>query len=467
MNRNNQPTNNNRNNNNNNNRNNNGQKQKKKPRGGRKQRGGQVNTFRLAPTNEGPTGRPYTPQVITNRLRRNPQAIADTAAGRRWALRALHPNDESAGGGAPIPDLSLSQSANLEVRHGTIVTAPNDAVTDKSNWDCQFIVLPFPDVALAYRRRKAGNDWSFFYILNPLQNQVTPGSFIHEDDTHGFEPGTLPALSESTTSTRQSFRGLTVELNANSISDQGYMTAGQWGAKPSMVPLVPSTKNGSQITAEIDHYVVESIPGEPDQIIRQCPEAGQWTARQGVYIPCYPTDPTHPYESTGVNVVNNSGDAIVSMGKPVLLRGNNADAIQYTPELVYYGTSSTAAATSACFINQNLATVIFSGLDHTANLFLKMRSGVECIPQRESPMAAFTETAPMVDTKALQFVQAMASRIPICYPAKYNSAGLLGALIASKAPAVAGALVNQIRSQMRPVITGIARKGAREALDDI
>lgn len=450
------------------NNNNNKQQQKKTtPRKGRRQRVGQVNTFRLAPTNEGPTGRPYTPNVITNRLRRNPQAIADTAAGRRWALRALHPNDESAGGGAPIPDLSLSQSANLEVRHGTIVTAPADAVSSQSNWDCQFIVLPFPDVALAYRYRKSGNDWSFFYLLSPLQQQASPGSFIHEDDTHGFDVGTLPALADSTTSARQPFRGLTVELNANSISDQGYMTAGQWGAKPSMVPLVPSTKNGTQITAEVDHYVVESIPGEPDDIIRQCPEAGQWTARQGVYIPCYPSDSTHPYESTGVNVVNNSGDGIQSMGKPVLLRGGNAGAVQYTPELVYFNTSSTAAATSSCYINQNLATAIFSGLDHTANLFLKMRSGIECIPQKDSPMAAFTEPAPMVDTRALQFVQAMASRIPLCYPAKYNSAGLLGALIASKAPAVAGALVKQIRSQIRPVITGVARKGNREPLDDL
>lgn len=388
-------------------------------------------SFFLAPTNTGKSTRTFLPSKI-------PLNLGSTFEGSTWARRILHPNDETVGGGVPIPDLSESQSANFELRHGIILSNPTGSTTE--NWDIEFAVLPFPDVALAYRYKVvSSSDWSFWQLLTALQNEADPGiATIEQTLDTPFSVSSTPRLGKSSTAARQSFRGLTVELNANAFRDQGIMTAGQWGAKTDRIPMKPSKLESNVSVAPIvDHFIVDSIPTTPDAIIRACPEAGQWNARDGVYLPLRPVDPTHIYQSTHPAVYGVGGSNDDETGSPVVLKDDNTgDEFNYARSLIYVTQDGLPIYTSAAVINQNLGVVIFSGLDPSANLMVRLRSGLEVVPSVNSSLAVFTQNCVTLDDQALKAVQIMSSRLPVCYAAKYNSLGLMLPLIAQLAPTV-------------------------------
>lgn len=403
----------------------------------------------LAPTNEG-----------RNRFRRDiniPMNLGNTALGSLWARRALHPCDESLGGGVAIPDLAQTEACNFETRHSTSITKPLGL--GAGDWDIQLLSPPCPDMSLVYRYKAssaAPTAWSAWIQFAKDQGPILSGlSTLEKDDLSPFMPGRAPNLLIDTTAFRQAFRGITITMNSASLQNQGMVTFGQWGAKGEIGSFPPSravTPNAEPI----EHVVLKDVPTDPDSIIIKCPEACQWNAKFGAYMAMRFVDPTHIYNPGTANQYR-SGDPVkeYTFGMPLLIANHDQTpenefdlSTSYVYDHIGVGPEfNRDVRTTSGLINQNIGLFHFVGIDATTNLTVKIRTGLEVVPDSNSIMSAFVQNTPMKDPVALDAVQGIQSKMPIGYEAKYNSLGLILPLIAQAArlvlPALGGFLMNK------------------------
>jgi hypothetical protein len=371
--------------------------------------------------------------------------LGTTAHGNAWAHRVLHPNDDSVGGGMAIPDNAQSLTAAIELRHSGVIGSPL-GLADNQNWDLQIAELPFLDVPTVFRRKVSGaDDWSDWLLMDPGSGAFPPGTFRVQNEIGGPGPAPLDAcaLLEETTQFRQSFRGITVVMNSNSLTDQGFVTIGQWGVKPSQYSMRPATGQITGEIQEIDALMITDVPDSPDKIINKCPTAGQWEARHGFYMPMRFNDPTHLFQSGDGSEwrVFDAGDTkVVRLGKPIILAPSTNDETAVVDnvfdDMVVQGDAAAVnwnAVTTAGTINMNFGTAIFSGIDKKASFVVKVRYGAEVVAGERMPLAKAMMQTPDKDQVALDAAQEVANRLPLVMEHKYNSLGLIAGLIASAA----------------------------------
>jgi len=414
------------------------------------------------------TGR--APNMAMRKLLNKDVPLGITEKGRQWALRALHPCDDATSLTIGIPDNTQSQSTNMEVRHSQELAAP-DGTT--ANWDCELTVLPCVDAKVVYRTRSAGTTgWSRWHQLSVTSGQILTGGFNPNIwDTSVTPPvyfqeaavESVPTLVTNSTGFRSPFSGMTVVMNSNSLTNQGFVTAGQWLVKP-REQLLPADLNlltdsqRASITEPIVTYenlkfiVFDDIPSEPDQIVVKCGEAGQWEARKGIYMPMRFSDPVHLYsDADGSPLViatkgGTIGSDITPNGTPVIMRdvgeetaveGFGTGYLWKTGPVIEGGVITEGTLmTVAGVINQNIGVAIFSGLDKSAMLVIKTRTGCELQANEDSLLSGTASDAPDKDQLALDMVQTVQGKIPLVYEHKFNSLGFLLPLIAKAAMAV-------------------------------
>lgn len=403
----------------------------------------------LAPMNEQWDGRTNgKTSALPNNLADN---LGSTPEGSAWAKRALHPCDQTAGGGIPLPDTAGTLSVNIESRHAVILSNP---FTTDGNWDVELIVLPFPDIVAAYRcKLSSSSSWNYWQVLAGQTNGADPGRVQIEGISANppFVIETVPQLSVEDSAVRQTFRGITVVANMSSLANQGIVTSGQWGAKPDTMSLKPS-KDPVTTIPSIPHQVFKGIPVTPDDIVKECPNAGQWEAKKGVYMPMRFVDPTSLYLPTLADGLQN-GNIVQYSGQPVVLvdTGSNPDAItSYAGDLLYVNQTSNSAYTSVGPINQNLGFIIFSGLASTAQLAIKIRTGLEIVPNPNTALASVAIKQTIVDKQAIDSVSIIGAQLPVSFPHKYNSLGMLMPLISAIAPTVMNMIGGFFRRRAAP-----------------
>jgi len=434
----------------------------KDPRQIMRKRKVRTTNFQLAPMTSGSqTG---TKNSIRSRM---PRRLGSTLEGSMWALRALHPCDDSTGGGLPIPDLSQTNSANCETRHLTILSAPAD-LPNGELWDLQVVILPFSDAVCAYRKRQTSSldpAWSYWHMVDLTNGTIKPGHNTFSNITFPFGVNSLPTLNKDASAFRQSFKGLTIEMDASALFDQGMVTSGQWGTQAD-VEEFKSVFNQALFPNLVDfspmkHVLLKGIPRNKTDVLGACPNAGDWPAKHGVYMPMRFTQNTHDYkEATGTEVQNTSVDPSTTLtsGMPILLydvnSADNPGTVQYPANLIWDSLNSYGPQgsyyTTAGDINQNLGTCIFSGLHSSAKLSLKTRTGLEFVAVADTTMAAFMSQAPLKDDVALNLVQATQTRLPVVYYAKYNSLGMLLPLIGKAAATILPTLLPHLLDWMSP-----------------
>jgi len=402
-----------------------------------------VTTQRLAPPNEG--GR--------SNLALNRQLgtidLGASAAGQYWAMRALHPCDETRGGGAPIPDARETQTASIEYRVDSVIAAPDTTKT----WDCQVISLPFGEAPLAFRKRTTGGFWTAWHVLAPSGTFVRGGSIKLGTGDGAASPSTWfpptqlsdPTLVDQTTGYRATYRGTTIILNASSLANEGFVTSGQWENTPDLVddelarqgatPPPVTVPGGPR--AFYKSYLLHDVPDDPAGIISRCPEAGQWEARKGVYMPMRFPNPAHQFTAPGgASYESPDGKSELRMNYAVQISPttavNNNDVDYIFTE---WPANSNALAVSG-LVNLNFGIMFFSGLNGTASLVVKNRTGLEMVPVSDSLAAAFVKDAPIIDTLAIDAVQATAKKLPLMYEARFNSLGAIVPAIALAAKTI-------------------------------
>jgi hypothetical protein len=430
---------------------------KNDPRTIMRKRKPRTSNFNLAPMTSGSqTG---TKNSIRTRL---PRRLGATLEGSLWALRALHPCDDTQGGGLPVPDLSQTNSANCESRHLTTIGAPPDT-TENLTWDLQILVLPFSDAVCAYRKRRSDQPkWQYWHLIDQSKGTIKPGTNSFSEVLRPMNIGDLPTLVKDATAFRQSFKGLTIEPNMSSLTNQGMVTAGQWGMDVDVEDFKSEFSDvGGLPAGSIKHAIVKGIPVTKTDILGACPNAGDWPAKHGIYMPMRFTQPTHLYqEATGTELQDTSTtppNTQVS-GLPILLYDVNSADVQnplsYPAQLIWdenasYGPTGTYFTTAGS-INQNIGTCIFTGVNAVTTFDIKTRTGIEFVAVADATMAAFMSQAPLKDQVALDVVQATQTRLPVVYYSKYNSLGMLVPLIAKAATAILPTVLPHLINWLSP-----------------
>lgn len=388
------------------------------------------------------------PGVLSKQL--DGMTLGTTAYGSAYCRRYIHPCDEVRSGPMKIPDNINDKSAAIEQRIYSVINAPS-ATT--ANWDLQVVSLPFADVPVVMRRRPAGGNWSYWHPVTeniPFPPGKTTLGTVQNVAGGGLAPDAFPtvdlkpSLFTDNNTYRGVARGLTFDLNANALSNQGFIMAAQWGSKPYTVrapifhPQDPNWFDGSGTTSIpaylINHqpyFVVKDIPNEPSELMAKVGGACEWKSTEGFYMPIHYEDPTHLYpEYSSWNI--GGGEAPVTGGCPIALSSTDetgaididvqADCV-YTPDT--NPESGRTCITTCAAINQMVGCVIFSGLDKSASIILKVISDYELIPTEKSSLAPATTDAPATDPAAMSFTQDITRGLPMGFPAKYNNLGLI------------------------------------------
>lgn len=319
------------------------------------------------------------------------EVLGTTPAGRAWALRALHPNDDRTAGGASIPDSANAKTASIEARIDAVISPLVDV--GGSTWDCQVVVLPVVDATLALRTRKSGGTWSFWQCIQPHLGTIRPG--LAKPAINAASEITIvsqPAMSGSTNGFRQTFKGVTFELNASAINNQGIVTSGQYADAFDMDLI--AFQRGNEAVAignRLQALIVKDIPESFTQVVDKVPTAGQWPAREGVYLPMRFLDDFHQYKSDASSELLTNGQQ--PAGVPIIIK--HSDAENNISDLLWDSQLNSAnAVTTTNVINQQIGVVIFSGIASDATIFVKLREGVQLQPTTDNPLIATIQDAP-------------------------------------------------------------------------
>lgn len=367
--------------------------------------------------------------------------LGATIAGDAWVRRYLHPNDESASGGMPIPDNSSQSTSVSEIRHSGVLKSPYG---QNFSWDLQILSLPTPDVPTLFRTRKSTElEWTPWGQFDANSGSLLSGYFQTKFRAGDNVPGPVrfPSLLAESSQFRQSFRGITVVMNSNSLSDEGFVTAGQWGVKPENFQFQPADVEFREGVQTIDALLFNDIPGEPDEVVNKCPQAGQWEARRGIYMPMRFSDAVHDFKSgEGSEWETPDSNIVQQVGKPIILAPPSTDGkVNQLKYLVWRTKSSTdplenyQAVCTAGPINQGIGCIIFSGINEKASFVIKVRSGLETVADSNSPSGRYSASPPDPDPTAIILADSIGKKLPIVFEHKYNSLGFLGPLIAKAA----------------------------------
>lgn len=388
--------------------------------------------------------------------------VAETKDGQIWAERALHPCSNTIGGASPIPDDSTALSATYETRDLLTLSRPSSITTD--TWDFQIVTTSCPDLPILWRTRAAGaafGAWTRVFEGPPSQ---APGVFTLggvNTATALVEPdiSIVPQLARELVQYRATHLGITGVLVANSLTDQGTVTAGQFGNKPDLSTIQPitaaySTAGGTN-KQQIAFCVYTDVPKSSEELIRLVPTAYNDEARAGFYLPVRYDDPIHAWTPQSSTEWNNAASNNRSKaGMPIALSDAGASFDMLTDPIVSSDVDGVRRVfTTAGPVNLQMGVVFMEGLDKAASIQIKLQAGLEVVAGTNSIAQSFMTEAPPADETAIKMVHELSRRMPVAYPHRYNSLGMLVPLIGKLAmtvlPAVAPWLAGKISGWMR------------------
>lgn len=406
---------------------------------------------------------PKPNMAISNSV--NAELLGSTTLGKKWAMRALHPCDDTVTGCIGVPDTTAQQEATLELRHNTVIQSPFDG---DGNWDCEILTLPFADCVCVYRVRPsadAAQEWSYWKQVSPVQGQVLTGAFKPElyrlndgQQLQQLSVPKLPTLVTQTNNFRQCFKGITVIMNCSSLYDQGYVTSGQWTGSAKIHKYRPQVGRAAEgqpphLWSDIDVAQFIDIPLEADEIVIKCGGAGQWEAKKGIYMPMRFEQPVFDYSSAAGTTTSDSENTLANTeldiltGLPIQLLDSTQDisSVRFHDGLVWSVTptydgdslASGTCITTAGLVNQNIGVTIFSGISNKSQLIVKTRTGIEVQPIEDSLLVGTVSDPPEDDPTARSMVHSTQLKMPIVYEHKYNSMGMIVPLIGKAIAAVA------------------------------
>lgn len=375
-------------------------------------------------------------------------ALGRTAGGVQYVLRHLHPNGEGLVGGCKVPDGSFSASIALERRDEYQIGPPADATAGSSPWNLDILIFP-----LIYNRILLIRYMNLTALTNAYQNAVLymamdAMSSINDQST-GFSTPVYPtfktqavagvtfewsvaradaygviananslspdAIKAMYRNVRRSFMGLTAELDAPALSDQGRIVAGQFGSdarlKMALAQYATVAETESPTPADVQNAEllhVELPPVIEEDVVQVDSLSYQGLAKDHVYMPMRTWKPT-------------ATPTDCDTAAPVLPTVQNAGsglhaALQWPTEVAYL-----VDAQEIYFAEYGTGIIKFLQLSSNASVRLKVREGIEGAAAANSIISPFDSPGLPVDPVAHEFVSEFCRTNPHAYLGKYNS----------------------------------------------
>jgi len=399
-------------------------------------------------------------------------------ASSNWLQRVPHP----AGGNTSscIPDLSRIPSLCMDFRPTMVIATQESFGT--SDWDCLIWCPPGDATGAIVVVGPAGTDFEHAVPIGTSGGSVVASVLSLQTGvetaaiTFGriFEAQSAPATlafqtlqaSSLPQQFRTNYRSLTASLTASALNNQGTVYSTQF-ARQSIDSRrqrpFPEARGVTNAAAEVLTY----LPFNENTLNIISPSAETRPAKDGVYMPlrlCGPTQPfvqpcmvmdgtlvqytqessgSTPYDTSyykGIpNFINDDATGVdgqftisclpVPVCNPAPGDGvppwATAVPVVVSGSFDYIGFETAFSVLDLGYDNCSHGVTIFRGLDPAATITLQMYVGLEIIPRTDSPVRSFVTVPPPPDPRALHIYYDIVNSMPVSYPAKYNSFGLL------------------------------------------
>lgn len=393
-------------------------------------------------TRVGVVGAATVPTPTLSRALREPKSALTglTPRALAWAERAISPCDERFGTGAQIPDMSVAKSAVLTERIITTIAAIGTGTT----WNLIIATPPLPDVAFLYKAYDSSVDpisvdWKTvtYRDINFGTLALPGGASVATSPTL---PGEQDTLNNYATGYRQTMKGLTVELNASALTNQGMVLTAQYAdmayIKSDTVYIYngASTIVGEPLSSNVGPAIIlKEIPQTTDAMFAKDPQAVRMRARMGSYMPLKFNLPVSVMEAVETTELHHDGTGAESdafrWAMPVFIEGDGSTGAghgEYQPIIIsdHSGPYKNVLATCG-MTNMQVGQIFFEGLSPNASIDVKTIASLEVVAAAPSPWAGFMEDAPPESDEAQKQVHAIQRYMPSGHPAKDNLTGAL------------------------------------------
>jgi len=393
-----------------------------------------------------------------------------THDGQNWAMAALDPCGpiQECNG---LPDM-MTGSTNTpiyrneyQIGFDATMFPTGVGATGTGGWDLQVWAPPIPEITFCYRLRDiTTNTWSSTRVV---RNKETP--YIPASGAGGASGITMNGVGYS--SYRIIAKGLTLELDAPDIANQGRIVAAQIraqsqvadrevvgviGGPPGSVNANAQVTGGPATALEVAYV----IPDNPGTLVDSCPRAYQALAKEGVYMPLrfgntllgYQFHDAEDGGNDNVNTNSPTGSTPRVINYPhsflTVLYGDiqaapedNSTAFTGDSQFGVAGTLTIGSGNlpAANLMHPNVSTpcdmltgvIFFSGLAgpssatsaSPATVRVKSRQFNECEAYPSSSVAPYSHPPAMWDEKAIKAVCVVAQQQLDAFPACYNDFG--------------------------------------------
>jgi len=389
----------------------------------------------------------------------------ETAPGRAWVEKYLHPPSVQRSAFVATPDNNISPVTTLSFETvnniplvGSIGTPP--------------VIVNFSEIM--FLQTTGARVVSYVFVRSPtfgagqwFQHPQFPAII---NDSYDFVANWGADVSLS----RLSYKSCTYYLNSTAFNDQGTVTIAQ--ARPaifvSSLALIPPMEDqrlemrsrlGNE--AEYNTQVLDVgdvsgqgvggayVPASPTQLQQSNPKAVTHLARDGAFVPQHWSQPINKFYVVP-DIGNGSEQDLLQC---YIRYTDSAHAEHAIPLYVKMAPNGTIPAVrtlensgDTTWTDFTIAYVYFSGLSiipatvPISNAYITVKSlyGVEIQPCVRSSFVFFQQTPPIPDDRAIHVAAAIVHQKPDGFPAAANDLGSILALAATYAPKVISWLSN-------------------------
>lgn len=292
------------------------------------------------------------------------------------------------------------------------------------NWEGEIYFRTDPAAPVAYYTRDIGNT----HVANATVHNTALGTSV------ALASAQVPTLFESW---RVSHAGITVDLDATSLTNQGNLVACQSVCVP-IVASHPALGSAALVgTTNICFYQAEDTPEYETAAIM--PNAYVGLAKDGCYMPLK-LDANHQkwWTPSEAEVLDGSNIAPSANGRYYGIPGISpgvqvsnglypgVDPVWWEPATgIYHGTVHLLPCT------QTIGTIAFKNLHVDAHLRLTFRLGVEATVEPGTTLTPYQHPSAEFDREAIDDYFYISRRMKDAYPSSYNSFGKLWDVIKS------------------------------------
>lgn len=403
----------------------------------------------------------------------------ESAAGRAWVEKYLHPPSVPRSTYAGTPDNNMSPITSLEFE--TVNNVPVSFVVEGTTYQATDIFFLQTTGAMVV---------AYVFVRTPLYNSNEwfqhPQYPAIVNDSYDF----VNNWGSDVAMQRMAYKSCTYFLNATAFNDQGTVTIAQ--ARPAFFvfqsPHIPPTdlpehvtdstsfevvptKPRTRVTGEFDYnaeildmgdvsgpgFAGAFVPATPTQVQQSNPKAVTHMARDGAFVTQHWSQPTNRFWNNADLGSGSSNDLVQTWARFILADRSEHTVRLYT-KMAATGLPPAAPTLSNCadtiWTDFTVAYVYFSGLtvNSLANAFgnayitVKSMYCVEVQPHAKSSFVFFQNSPPVPDDRAIHIASAVTHQVPDGFPASANGLGTILGIAATYAPKVISWLHNAFKA---------------------